>query len=127
LIGGLGALSSQADFGHQIRFERLSLQVLVVKPLQKIHIIEPFVSTVGFVHNAEGNCSQLQTPGPQRGTQSLTWTTPAAVSAYLLREWDRVRILSQDIFPLRIPLKGPNSQGPRAAAVPTLSSWSAFR
>lgn len=49
-----------ARFGLEL-FERLNLQVLVVTPLQKIHIIEPFVSTVGFVHNAEGNCSRLQT------------------------------------------------------------------
>lgn len=40
----------------------------------------------------------------------MTWTTPADVSAYLLRQWERGRILSQDIFPLRIPLKGPDSQ-----------------
>ena len=49
-----------ARFGLEL-FQRLNLQVLVVTPLQKIHIIEPFVSTVGFVHNAEGNCSRLQT------------------------------------------------------------------
>jgi len=49
-----------ARFGLEL-FQRLHLQVLVVTPLQKIHIIEPFVSTVGFVHNAEGNCSRLQT------------------------------------------------------------------
>jgi len=48
-----------AHFGLQL-FQRLNLQVLVVTPLQKIHIIEPFVSTVGFVHNADGSASRLQ-------------------------------------------------------------------
>jgi uncharacterized protein YPO0396 len=28
--------------------------------LQKIHIIEPFVSSVGFVHNEEGRTSKLR-------------------------------------------------------------------
>jgi uncharacterized protein YPO0396 len=28
--------------------------------LQKIHIIEPFVSSVGFVHNKEGRNSELR-------------------------------------------------------------------
>lgn len=40
----------------------------------------------------------------------MTWTTPADVFAYLSRQWERGRILSQDIFPLRVPLKGPDSQ-----------------
>ena len=30
-------------------FKKLNLQLLIVTPLQKIHIIEPFVSCVGFV------------------------------------------------------------------------------
>src|SRR5262249_47943921 len=29
-------------------FKQLNLQLLIVTPLQKIHIIEPFVSSVGF-------------------------------------------------------------------------------
>lgn len=41
-------------------FEKLGLQLLIVTPLQKIHVIEPFVSSVGFVENKHGNCSQLQ-------------------------------------------------------------------
>jgi uncharacterized protein YPO0396 len=41
-------------FGH------LSLQLLIVTPLQKIHIIEPHVATVGFVHNEDGRNSQLR-------------------------------------------------------------------
>ena len=42
-------------------FQRLGLQILVVTPLQKIPVIEPFVAQVGFVHNdREGKCSMLR-------------------------------------------------------------------
>jgi uncharacterized protein YPO0396 len=41
-------------------FRRLSLQLLIVTPLQKIHVIEPYVSAVGFVHNVEGSRSMLR-------------------------------------------------------------------
>jgi uncharacterized protein YPO0396 len=42
-------------------FAKLGLQVLVVTPLQKIHVIEPYVSAIGFVANPTGTSSQLQT------------------------------------------------------------------
>jgi uncharacterized protein YPO0396 len=42
-------------------FRRLGLQLLIVTPLQKIHVIEPFVSAVGFVDNPTGAYSRLQT------------------------------------------------------------------
>lgn len=42
-------------------FRKLGLQLLIVTPLQKIHVIEPYVATVGFVDNKTGNCSRLQT------------------------------------------------------------------
>jgi uncharacterized protein YPO0396 len=32
-------------------FRKLGLQLLIVTPLQKIHVIEPFVASVGFVEN----------------------------------------------------------------------------
>jgi uncharacterized protein YPO0396 len=42
-------------------FGRLGLQLLIVTPLQKIHVIEPYVSSVGFVDNTqEGDYSRLQ-------------------------------------------------------------------
>ncbi len=41
-------------------FKRLNLQLLIVTPLQKIHIIEPYVSSVGFVHSEEGKRSMLR-------------------------------------------------------------------
>ena len=41
-------------------FAKLNLQLLIVTPLQKIHVIEPFVSGVGFVHNQDGRASKLR-------------------------------------------------------------------
>ena len=41
-----------AEFGLTL-FKKMNLQLLVATPLQKIHVIEPFVSAVGFVHNEE--------------------------------------------------------------------------
>jgi len=48
-----------AQYGLKL-FEQLNLQLLIVTPLQKIHIIEPFVSSVGFVHNEDGRNSVLR-------------------------------------------------------------------
>jgi uncharacterized protein YPO0396 len=48
-----------ARYGLEL-FERLNLQLLIVTPLQKIHIIEPHVASVGFVHNDEGRCSMVR-------------------------------------------------------------------
>ncbi|MGX9364980.1 ATP-binding protein [Desulfoplanes sp. PS50] len=48
-----------ARYGLEL-FAQLNLQLLIVTPLQKIHIIEPFVSSVGFVHNKEGCNSELR-------------------------------------------------------------------
>ena len=41
-------------------FAKLHLQLLIVTPLQKIHIIEPFVASVGFVHNEDRRTSKLR-------------------------------------------------------------------
>jgi uncharacterized protein YPO0396 len=48
-----------AQYGLKL-FQQLNLQLLIVTPLQKIHIIEPFVSSVGFVHNEGGRASRLR-------------------------------------------------------------------
>ena len=48
-----------AEYGLRL-FQQLNLQLLIVTPLQKIHIIEPFVSSVGFVHNEDGSASRLR-------------------------------------------------------------------
>jgi len=42
-------------------FGRLGLQLLIVTPLQKIHVIEPYISAVGYVDNPNSNNSRLQT------------------------------------------------------------------
>jgi uncharacterized protein YPO0396 len=42
-------------------FRLLGLQLLIVTPLQKIHVIEPYVNAVGYVDNRQGNYSRLQT------------------------------------------------------------------
>ncbi|MDA3969847.1 MAG: SbcC/MukB-like Walker B domain-containing protein [Desulfobulbaceae bacterium] len=49
-----------AQYGLRL-FKQLNLQLLIVTPLQKIHIIEPFVASVAFVYNEEGRESKLQT------------------------------------------------------------------
>jgi uncharacterized protein YPO0396 len=41
-------------------FSELKLQLLVATPLQKIHVIEPFVRNVGFVQNEDGRSSKLR-------------------------------------------------------------------
>ncbi len=48
-----------AQYGLRL-FAKLNLQLLIVTPLQKIHIIEPFVNSVGFVHNEDGRASMLR-------------------------------------------------------------------
>ena len=42
-------------------FARLGLQLLIVTPFQKVHVIEPYVRAIGFVDNPSGSYSQLQT------------------------------------------------------------------
>jgi len=48
-----------AQYGLKL-FEQLNLQLLIVTPLQKIHIIEPFVASVGFIHNDGGQASRVR-------------------------------------------------------------------
>ena len=42
-------------------FSRLGLQLLIVTPLQKVHVIEPYVRAIGFVDNPTGSYSRLHT------------------------------------------------------------------
>ncbi|WP_433006680.1 ATP-binding protein [Kribbella sp. CA-294648] len=42
-------------------FAKLGLQLLIVTPLQKVHVIEPYVHAIGFVDNPTGSFSRLQT------------------------------------------------------------------
>ncbi len=41
-------------------FKKLNLQLLIVTPLQKIHIIENYVRSIHFVHNLEGRDSRVR-------------------------------------------------------------------
>jgi uncharacterized protein YPO0396 len=47
------------QFGLEL-FKKLNLQLLVVTPFQKIHIIENYINTVHIVSNTEGNNSEIQ-------------------------------------------------------------------
>ncbi len=47
-----------AQYGLKL-FQQLNLQLLIITPLQKIHIIEPFVASVGFVKIEGGRASKL--------------------------------------------------------------------
>ncbi len=42
-------------------FATLGLQLLIVTPLQKVHVIEPYVQAIGIVDNPTGTYSRLQT------------------------------------------------------------------
>ncbi len=55
---GRGSVES-ATYGLRL-FQQMNLQLLVVTPLQKVDVIEPFVSSVGFVHNEGGSASMLR-------------------------------------------------------------------
>jgi uncharacterized protein YPO0396 len=40
-------------------FAKLGLQLLIVTPMQKVHVIEPYVSAIGFVDNPTGAASRV--------------------------------------------------------------------
>ncbi|HEY5978476.1 MAG TPA: SbcC/MukB-like Walker B domain-containing protein [Microlunatus sp.] len=42
-------------------FAKLGLQLLIITPLQKVHVIEPYVRAIGFVDNPTGTSSRLET------------------------------------------------------------------
>jgi len=66
-----------AQYGLKL-FKQLNLQLLIVTPLQKIHIIEPFVSSVGFVHNEGGRESKLRNLSIQEYRAQKSSMTPQA-------------------------------------------------
>ncbi len=71
-------------------FGKLGLQLLIVTPLQKIHVIEPYVSAVGFVENPTSADSKLRSLTIEEyralraahalATQPAAVTEPAAVA-----------------------------------------------
>ncbi|MDQ1305990.1 MAG: hypothetical protein QG671_1822, partial [Actinomycetota bacterium] len=42
-------------------FATLGLQLLIVTPLQKVHVIEHYVKAIGYVDNPTGQFSLIQT------------------------------------------------------------------
>jgi uncharacterized protein YPO0396 len=42
-------------------FAKLGLQLLIITPLQKVHVIEPYVKAIGFVDNPTGTSSRMET------------------------------------------------------------------
>ncbi len=62
-------------------FTRLGLQLLIVTPLQKIRVIEPHVSSVGFVDNPNGSYSRLQSLSITEFRQRLNSTGPGVAAA----------------------------------------------
>ena len=48
-----------ARYGLEL-FQKLNLQLLIVTPMQKIHVIENYVKSVNFVHNENGQNSMLR-------------------------------------------------------------------
>ncbi|MFZ4426594.1 MAG: ATP-binding protein [Saprospiraceae bacterium] len=49
---------ASAEYGLEL-FKKLNLQLLIVTPLQKIHIIENYINAVHYVSNIEGNNSAI--------------------------------------------------------------------
>ena len=47
------------QFGLDL-FKKLNLQLLIVTPMQKIHVIENYIHSVHYVSNPEGNESQIR-------------------------------------------------------------------
>ncbi len=48
-----------ARYGLEL-FKKLNLQLLIVTPLQKIHVIEDYIAAVHFVHNQDGRNSVVR-------------------------------------------------------------------
>jgi uncharacterized protein YPO0396 len=48
-----------ARYGLEL-FKKLNLQLLIVTPLQKIHVIEDYIHSVHFVHNEDGCNSKIR-------------------------------------------------------------------
>lgn len=63
--------NESTQFGLRL-FGRLGLQLLIVTPLQKINVIEPYVSAVGFVDNETGSNSRLQSMTIEEYRQART-------------------------------------------------------
>ncbi|HKT56565.1 MAG TPA: SbcC/MukB-like Walker B domain-containing protein, partial [Microbacterium sp.] len=62
-------------------FAKLGLQLLIVTPLQKVHVIEPYVRAIGFVDNPTGAASRVQTLSIEEFREQQRAAALAAVAA----------------------------------------------
>src|SRR5438093_11762111 len=60
LLRAFSSARSERRAGATMDARRASAFLLIVTPLQKIHVIEPHVAAVGFVHNDDGRHSMLR-------------------------------------------------------------------
>ncbi len=104
-------------------FTRLGLQLLIVTPLQKIHVIEPHVAAVGYVDNLDGNYSRLQgltieeyrrQRAPRPRLMSERWTTVDDLVATLRKRWSTGRYLRDRVQgiawePITLPVRAPSA------------------
>ena len=75
-----------ARFGLEL-FKRLNLQLLIVTPLQKIHIIDPFVQSVGYVHSPKGERSYLRNLSIQEyKEEKKKWTLQQKLNSMAQKE-----------------------------------------
>ena len=111
-------------------FAKLGLQLLIVTPLQKVHVIDPYVKAIGFVDNPDRHV--LPAPDDDhrgvpreagRGAAvSHPWTTPDDIAAKVRRRWDdgtllRAYATAADFETIEIPVRAPKRErdrrGPR--------------
>ncbi len=107
-------------------FRRLNLQLLIVTPLQKISVIEPYVLSVGFVSNEDGPGIQIAQPHHRRVPEGKSppggaafkmtpWTTSQQVKDKVRKDWEKGTLPAAywsgqpEVLPYRIALKGPSS------------------
>ena len=71
-------------------FTRLGLQLLIVTPLQKIHVIEPHVAAVGFVDNPTATTpGSSASPSPSTVAAASTATVASRSPCRRRRVWGR--------------------------------------
>ena len=92
------ARTSRARYGLEL-FKRLDLQLLIVTPLQKIHIIEPYVVQRRLraqrgrqrLHAAQPDHRGVPRRARRARRVRMSWTPPADLRAQVQGCWDRGR------------------------------------
>ncbi|MBW2637689.1 MAG: hypothetical protein JRC86_09250, partial [Deltaproteobacteria bacterium] len=100
-------------------FKKLNLQLLIVTPLQKIHVIEDYIRAVHFIHNDGGKNSILRNlsieeyrkeKARRNNHRSRQLITPNEIQKKALVYWNSRRFLKaaltgESLFPLTIPFR----------------------